>query len=128
MFFFGRTGEKIIIIGDEKHYSRSKEGKETTTLILVICFTFSWKEQVKKFMFNFFSIAGAKEYLNGELESNTHCAVFQRSFGDYGSYESEKFIRFQTKKSFPMVTVIVVVVVVVIVLVLVGVGVYFYSK
>ena len=60
-------------------------------------------------------LGGSKKYFNGELESNTHYAAFQRSFDEDGSYDSEKFVRFKTKKSFPLVTVIVVVVVVVIV-------------
>ena len=62
-----------------------------------------------------FSIADSKKYLNGKLESNTRYAVFQRSFDDYGSYDSERFIFFKTKKSFPLVTVTVIVLVVVIV-------------
>ena len=82
----------------------------------------------------------SKTYCNGELEPSTHYAVFQRSFDGYGSYDSEKFIRFTTKKfikkfpekftkkSFPLLTVFVVVVVVLIVLVLAGVVVYIYSK
>ena len=73
-------------------------------------------------MLSFF-ITDSKEYHNGELESNTHYAVFQRSFDDYGAYDSEKFLRFKTKKSFPVVTVIVVVVVILIV-VLVAVAVF----
>ena len=77
-------------------------------------------------MLSFF-MAGSKEYHNGELESNTHYAVFQRSLDDYGPYDSEKFLRFKTKKSFPLVIVIVVVVVVVILaVVLVAVAVYLF--
>ena len=71
-------------------------------------------------------MVGSKEYLNGKLEANTHYAVFQRSFDDYGSYDSEKFIFFKTKKSFPLVTVVVIVVVIV-AAVLVAIAIYFYK-
>ncbi|XP_078369293.1 cubilin-like [Oculina patagonica] len=94
VFDYGKTE---FTIGDEKHYSRSKEG--------------------------------SKIYLNGELESNTNYAVFQRSFDDYGSYDTEKFIFFKTKKSFPLVTVIVIVLVVVLVAaVLIAFAVYLLAK
>ena len=70
----------------------------------------------------------SKTYLNGKLKSDTHYAVFQRSFDNYGSYDSEKFIFFKTKKSFLLVTVVVVVVVVVIIAaVLIAAAVYFYK-
>ena len=46
-----------------------------------------------------FSIAGSREYYNGELESNTYYAAFQRSFDDHGSYDSEEFVYFKTERS-----------------------------
>ena len=43
-FDYGKTE---IIIGDEKHYSRSKEGREKTSLVLckVVCFVFLWENR-----------------------------------------------------------------------------------
>ena len=74
-------------------------------------------------------MAGSKRYLNGELESNTHYAVFQRSFDDYGSYDSEKFIFFKTKKSsLPAELIVVVVLVVVIAVALIATAVYCFGK
>ncbi|KAJ7369297.1 hypothetical protein OS493_039929, partial [Desmophyllum pertusum] len=55
-----------------------------------------------------------KKYLNGELDSGTNYAVFQRSFDAYRSYDSGSFIRFKTKKGFPWLTVLLVVILVVV--------------
>ncbi|KAJ7357696.1 hypothetical protein OS493_023829 [Desmophyllum pertusum] len=60
------------------------------------------------------SKSGSKKYLNGELDSGTNYAVFQRSFDAYRSYDSGSFIRFKTKKGFPWLTVLLVVILVVV--------------
>ena len=77
-------------------------------------------------MLSFFMAGSKKEYFNGELESNSYYAAFQRSFDGYGYYDTEKFVPFKTEKSFPVVTVVVVVVVVIVVLFLVALAVYFF--
>ncbi|KAJ7375922.1 Bone morphogenetic protein 1 [Desmophyllum pertusum] len=60
------------------------------------------------------SKSGSKKYLNGELDSGTNYAVFQRSFDAYRSYDSGSFIRFKTKKGFPWLTVLLVVILIVV--------------
>ena len=93
----------------------------------VSCFDFALLELIIHLDMLSFFMAGSREYHNGKLESNTYYAVFQRSFDHYGSYSSEEFLRFKTKKSFPFVTVIVPVVVILVVIP-VAVRVYFIGK
>ncbi|KAL9973059.1 hypothetical protein ACROYT_G019468 [Oculina patagonica] len=119
------TDAKYAAKNINKDYETKEEGEAYITAVFDYGkteFTIGDEKQYSR------SKAGSKKYLNGELESNTHYAVFQRSFDDYGSYDSEKFIRFKTEKSFPTVIVVVVVVVVVVVIIGVGVGIYFYMK
>lgn len=56
---------------------------------------------------------GSRGYYNGELQEGENYAVFQRSFDEYGSYESENFIHFTTKKSSRTAVIIISVVLVV---------------
>lgn len=74
-------------IGDGKYYSRSVQRQRQAI--------------------------GSREYYNGELKEGANYAVFQRSFDEYGSYESENFIHFTTKKSSRTAVIIVSVVLVV---------------
>ena len=65
------------------------------------------------FIIFLYHMTGSREYYNGELKEGANYAVFQRSFDDYGSYESENFIHFTTKKSSRTAVIIVSVVLVV---------------
>ena len=60
-----------------------------------------------------YHMTGSREYYNGELKEGANYAVFQRSFDEYGSYETENFIHFTTKKSSRTAVIIVSVVLVV---------------